>query len=101
MLNGFFVSQTCLIGSDKDIPPISSSPVDAQFADISTTPARVYKALSSLKAGKAPGLDGITPGLLHLCARGISNSVAMLFNRSFHAGIIPSEWKAAVVTSVH
>ena len=40
------------------------------------------------------------PGLLRLCARGICNSVALLFNRSFREGVLPAERKEAIVIPV-
>ena len=100
VLNSFFASQTLLPGRDKDVPSLPPAPDDACFAELSTTPASVYKALSTLKVGKAPGNDGIHPGLLRLCARGICNSVALLFNRSFREGVFPAEWKEAIVIPV-
>ena len=100
LLNRFFASQTLLEDRDKPIPPITSSPDGAEFSHMSTTPASVYDALCALKLGKAPGKDGFTPQLLQVCARGIASSLACLFNRSFEEGVVPSEWKEAVVTPV-
>ena len=49
---------------------------------------------------KAPGCDGITTDLLRLCAPGIAESLAILFNRPFLDGAFPSAWKLALVTPV-
>ena len=100
MLNQHFARQTCLENCPKtfpDLPPPSQLSPDS----FSTTPAEVFDTLSGLKPGKAPGLDGLPPKLLSLCARGISVSLCALFNRSFSEGCIPSAWKEALVVPVH
>ena len=56
--------------------------------------------LLSLPKKKAPGWDGITTDLLRLCATGIAESLATLFNRSFSDGVFPAAWKLALVTPV-
>ena len=54
----------------------------------------------SLKKHKSAGDDDIPVSLLLFCARGISSSLASLFNRSFAQGFLPLEWKQALVVSV-
>ena len=70
------------------------------FSSIETSPSEVYDILLSLPKKKAPGWDGITTDLLRLCATGISESLATLFNRSFSDGVFPAAWKLALVTPV-
>ena len=60
----------------------------------------MFDVLHSLKPGKAPGPDGLPPLLLIECAKGISPSLASLFNRSFSLGKVPSEWKRAHIFPV-
>ena len=67
----------------------------------STTPTEVYDTLTHLKPGKTPGLDEIPPQLLRHCARGISNSLCALFNRSLEDCCVPSQWKEAFIVPIH
>ena len=70
------------------------------FTTLHTTPGDVYQVLSKLKPGKAPGLDDTPPLLLSNCAKGIANSLCLLFNRSFAEGAVPDDWKEALVIPV-
>ena len=45
-------------------------------------------------------MDGITTRLLQECARSISPSICMLFNKSFAECRFPTLWKEAVVVPV-
>ena len=102
LLNSFFCAQTVLPGATTTAPDVSSLPQNERsFDTLRTTPREVYTVLSKLKAGKAPGHDGIPPCLLRLCASGISSSLATMFNVSFGTGTFPADWKKAVVIPVH
>ena len=96
-LNSFFVRQTHLIGSHST-PDVSSLPINEEvFSQLSTTPADVFRVLSSLPRRKAPGMDGVTTHLLKECASGIAVSLSDLFNRSFAEQRFPAAWKDALV----
>ena len=59
-LNSLFVQQTHLSNPPTafpDLPPASQEFPQSFY----TTPSTVYDALSHLKPGKAPGLDGLPP----------------------------------------
>ena len=100
-MNTFFAQQTVLPGADTSVPDEASLPHnDHSFSTLSTTPVEVFDALAALHEGKAPGLDGLPPGLLNFCAPGIAVSLSALFNRSFSAGYFPSAWKSALVVPV-
>ena len=82
-------------------PDTSSVPVNTHsFTFLETTPAEVYKVLSTLKKNKASGCDNIPAVLLKFCAAGIANSLTCLFNRSFELSQFPSAWKEALVVPV-
>ena len=99
-LNDFFAQQTHLQSAPTSFPDLPSSSQESPEA-FHTTPAEVFDTLSGLKPGKAPGLDGLPPQLFRLCARGISSSLSVLFNRSFNEGCFPAEWKEALVVPVY
>ena len=90
-----------LTGLDREVPPIDHvQRIDDVFSDLHTTPSAVYDIVSSLKVGKSPGHDDIPPCLLRACAKGISSSLAGLFNLSFTRGKVLAEWKKALVVPV-
>ena len=97
-LNGFLLKQTHLPNCQSKFPNLPA-PTQLSPDSFSTTPAEVFNILSGLKPGKAP--EGIPPRLLQLCARGISVSLAALFNRSFVKGCVPAAWGEALVIPVH
>ena len=98
-LNKHFAKQTHLENCPKTFPDL---PHPSQFSpdSFSTTPSEVYDTMTSLKSGKAPGLDELPPKLLSLCARGIATSLCALYNRSFSEGRVPSPWKEALFIPV-
>ena len=100
-LNAFFVKQTYLDGADRS-PDLSSLSINAEdeFSTLATTPADVFRILSTLPRHKAPGLDSITTYLLRESASGIASSLALLFNRSFSDRRFPDAWKDALVVPV-
>ena len=98
--NVFFQKQTELQGTDRQ-PDTTGLPKNPHnFSSIETSPSEVYDILLSLPKKKAPGWDGIITDLLRLCATGIAESLATLFNRSFSDGVFPAAWKLALVTPV-
>ena len=67
------------------------------LSSFSISPRDVFDILSTLKPEKAPGSDDLLLRLLRFCARGISASLAKLFNLSFSGGEFPTMWKRALV----
>jgi len=59
----------------------------------------VFMMLDSLKA-TATGLDDIPAWFLRLGAPVFAAPIAQLFNQSIKAGIVPSQWKTAIITPV-
>jgi len=56
--------------------------------------ARMMK-LEHLPMDKAPGPDGLHPLLLRSCAVAIAEPLSLIYDRSFAAGLVPSDWKIA------
>ena len=97
LLNSFFVQQSSL-NTGNSTPDISQLPVNNEsFSSLYTTPSDIHDILSKLKVKKAAGIDGITPRLLRVCAKSISSSLSVLFNRSFEEEVFPSAWKRSLV----
>ena len=61
----------------------------------------VEKQLRELKRHKATGIDELPANLLKDCSSEISYPLSFIINLSLRTGVIPSEWKTAVVTPLH
>ncbi|XP_072024943.1 uncharacterized protein [Amphiura filiformis] len=58
----------------------------------------VEKQLSSLNPTKACGPDEIPPRLLKTVAPELAPALCFLFQQSYDTGVVPSQWKQALVT---
>ena len=90
LLNRFFAEQTTLPDENKHSPPhlVSSS---RSFHTLRISSSEVYNVFKSLKKLQSAGNDDIPASLLLFCNRGISSSLASLFNRNFAEGSLPLE----------
>ena len=97
-VNEHFVS----IGTDisslnmQDLPAFlpAPSPVPKLF------PWQVYNKLSKLKTKKAGGPDGISAKLIREFAYEISIPLTNILNSSFTEGVVPQQWKRAIVVPI-
>jgi len=69
-------------------------------ADIVITQAGVLKLLKALDPSKASGPDNISPRVLKEVAEEISPAVTLLFQASLNTGVVPGDWRTALVTPV-
>ena len=76
----------------------SAFPVMPEFT---ITPPGVEKLLRELKVNKAEGPDGIPSRLLKILAPQITPGLSFIFDSSLHSGILPQDWKSAIVTPIH
>ena len=97
LLNRIFAEQTTLPDENKHSPPHLVS-LSRFFHTLRTSSSEVYDVLKSLKKHKSAGKDDIPASLLLFCARDISSSLALLFNRS--SAEVTLEWKQALVVPV-
>ena len=58
------------------------------------------KALKQLNMNKGAGPDGIHPKMLRLLAEYIAAPLTQLFNLTLSTGIIPDEWRSAIVCPI-
>eukprot|EP00057_Strongylocentrotus_purpuratus_P018844 XP_011673318.1 PREDICTED: RNA-directed DNA polymerase from mobile element jockey-like [Strongylocentrotus purpuratus] len=61
----------------------------------------VEKRLQQLDPSKASGPDELPPKLLKLIAHEIASRLSFLFQQSYNSGIVPAQWKQALVTPIH
>ena len=75
-----------------------SSADDSWYPDISVE--AVHKALSSLKANKSTGSDGLSPRILRDCADVLAEPLTHLLCLSFLYGQVPARWKIADISPI-
>ena len=68
--------------------------------DITITTDGVKKLLKSLKPAKASGPDNISPRVLKELADEVAPALTTLFQASLDTGIVPDDWRTALVTPV-
>ena len=68
--------------------------------DIECSEEEVLKVLKKTKPGKAPGPDGVMPGVLRVCAEQLCSILTRIFNMSLQACQVPSAWKTSSIIPV-
>ena len=98
--NEFFASN--FTDADSDCNTICEGHIGShQLSSISTDANEIFDLINHLKSGKAPGSDGITSTMLKLTAGEIALPLTLLFNYSLREGLIPDDWKRAIVVPIH
>eukprot|EP00745_Piridium_sociabile_P010489 TRINITY_DN17347_c0_g1_i7.p1 TRINITY_DN17347_c0_g1~~TRINITY_DN17347_c0_g1_i7.p1 ORF type:complete len:298 (+),score=68.70 TRINITY_DN17347_c0_g1_i7:312-1205(+) len=80
------------------MPPLDES--IAQCEDIVITEAGVNKLLKALDPTKASGPDNISPRVLREVAAEITPALTVLFQAPMNTGVVPADWRTALVTPV-
>ena len=70
------------------------------LTSVSFTASKVFRKLGLLKAGTAPGPDGIQASLLKHASESLALPLAQLYQSLFNSGVVPKEWKVAMVTPI-
>jgi hypothetical protein len=86
---------------ETPLPHTANNVQHPEAPPLSITINGVTKLLRSLKPGKAAGPDGIRPVVLKELAQQMSPLLTALFRKSYATGIIPDEWRHAIVTPAH
>ena len=60
----------------------------------------VLRQINRTKPNKAPGPDGISPWMLHLCADEISPVLTKIFQSSVDEGVLPTQWRDANICAI-
>ena len=85
---------------EEDIPS-SPQPGLSKMPHISVDPEGVKKLLSSLNPNKAAGPDRISSRVLKELADELYRPLAALFQNSLNSGLVPKQWKSALVTPIY
>ncbi len=62
---------------------------------------KLSEFIQSLEDGKAVGLDGISPKLLHIGATALAPGLIRILNLSINTGFFLEKWKIAKVVPTH
>ena len=101
LLNQQFASVAVPDDPSIDLPHmVPSSAIGTPLSSLCITTATVRKAISRLKCGRSPGLDGVTNELMKKLAPSIAYPLCKLFNLSFSSGCFPSAWKLAKIVPI-
>ncbi len=91
-LNNHFLSLQTKVPASKKSQRNHLNPSKTQFHFKSIEEDEVCACLTKLNTRKATGIDGITAGMLQICAGDISPGITTLFNHSLTTGRLPAEW---------
>ena len=68
------------------------------LTDIVCTKEGVLEILSQLKTDKSPGIDSLHPKFLYEVRYEVSDVLSKIFNKSIMTGVVPRDWRDALVT---
>ena len=69
--------------------------------DLEVSEHSVFKALKRQKCKTSRGPDDIPPILLNKCADALSSPLAVIFQDSLAAGVVPGDWLEAIVVPIY
>ena len=96
--NSFFAS---VFTKENNIIPDFENRSNCELSTINLTEEIVRKKLSSLKTNKSPGVDGLHPKVLSELSNEICTPLFIIFKQSITQGLVPRQWKDAVVVPLH
>jgi hypothetical protein len=99
ILNEFFAS--VFTNENLTNVPQKNSETDEKIETVQFTPAIVVKKLSNLRAASAPGPDKIYPRMLKELRYEIAEPLVKIFTKSLEQGVVPRDWKEAMVTPIY
>jgi hypothetical protein len=70
------------------------------ISDIKVTEEKVEKAMRSLKANKAGGVDDLDSSFIKQSMEGLVKPLKILYEKSMKEGEVPEEWKEANITAI-
>ena len=103
LLNSYF-SSVFTVENISSIPnPISNFDfTNSQiFSDISVDEKLVYGKLSKMNISKSQGPDELNPKLIFELRNELCKPLTYLFNMSIQTGVIPQDWRDAIVAPLH
>ena len=78
---------------------VPDCPVDESL-DVPPSDDEIQEALGKMKSGKAGGKNGILPDMLKCCGARLLEQSVELFESVWHEGVVPQEWKDALIVPI-
>ena len=100
VLNNFFKSVFTTEDSSS-FPKLDDYNFTEELKDIEIKEEEIQQMLEKLQPRKAPGPDGIPPGILSAAAKQLARPLATLFKQTLDEGKLPDEWKKALVSPIY
>ena len=97
VLNHYFSTVFTNSSNSSDLPNMGPSTYP-DIKEIEITTAGVEKLLQDLDPSKSNGPDKIPSKLLKFMASEIAPCLSLFFVASLHQGVVPQDWKLALVT---
>ena len=85
----------------EELPSINSKPQQiSRLSFFRVTREQVLRVLKDLRIVKSPGIDGIHPHILKELSDSISYPLSLIFQDCIKSGIIPQQWKDAIIAPI-
>ena len=83
------------------LPLINRKPqLILRLSNLKVTREQVVQVLNDLRIDTSPGIDGIHPHILKELSDFISYPLFLIFQDCQKSGIIPQQWKHAIISSI-
>ena len=86
--------------ADNNVLPDFNPDCNSNLNSFSCSVNDVIKVVRKLKNNSAPGIDNYTPFFLKQILAHIANPLTQVFNISLREGVVPSDWKTALITPI-
>ena len=84
----------------EELPSMNSKPELISRRSIFNVTLKVLQVLKDLRIDKSPGVDGIHPHILIELSDSISYPLSLIFQYCIKSGIIPQQWKDAIIAPI-
>ena len=98
-MNDYFCTVFTPDRNNEELPSIGDSPF-LSIPKIKLQASGITKLLKDLDPSKAAGPDHIPAKFLKLFAEDLTPCLFVLFSASLKQGVIPTDWKKAIVTPI-
>ena len=71
------------------------------YLDQRITESEVLRAISTLKTGKSPGIDGLSIQFIKTSSQHLVPYLAELINTFYDSGYFPPEWATSILVPIH
>ena len=99
LLNKFFASVFTYENEILPNKPIMQT--DKKLCEFTISQEEVKKKLSEIDPNKSMGPDNLHPHILKQLHKVIAEPLSLIFNKSIKEGVVPVDWKHAVVTAIY